>query len=169
MLRNKSGLICIECHEEVNQEVKTLPFQHKPMTSMECIACHQAHGSQLQYYLKRTQPDLCLYCHAEVASFWVDGAAHAPAKEDCNQCHTAHGSKYAAILAKSKEALCADCHEIDDSDFVKVHKGIKPGVRSCLGCHSPHGGPDDRLLHPLSHSPFKEGNCRPCHPGGAQK
>jgi hypothetical protein len=50
-----------------------------------------------------------------------------------------------------------------------VHQGIRPGNDSCLKCHDPHGGPTKGLLFPVSHKPFAEGKCSPCHPGEGRK
>jgi predicted CXXCH cytochrome family protein len=135
---------------------------------LECVACHQAHGSGEEKYLKQQQPGLCITCHEETSEYWQEGAAHEPAQEDCSNCHSAHGSDNSAILSVAKEVLCADCHDIEENDFTAKHKGIKPSAASCLGCHDPHGGKDKSLLYPIVHQPFMEGSCKPCHTGGAK-
>jgi predicted CXXCH cytochrome family protein len=168
LLKKKSGLLCLTCHADTGRDIDKNSVKHEPVKNRECVACHSAHGSTIGKNLLKEQPELCVFCHQETTKFWQEGAAHEPAKEDCMTCHSAHGSDYTAILLTSKSKQCIECHEIEDAAFVNAHKGIKPGAGSCLGCHNPHGGPDKRLLHPISHSPFQEGNCRPCHPGGAK-
>lgn len=167
-MTKKSGELCNECHVDEGQKIKTMQFQHEPVDRMQCVACHQAHGSAVGKYLKKEQPGLCLSCHQETSQFWEQGSAHEPAKEDCSLCHSPHGSNVKALLVTAENKLCIECHDNDATDFVKAHKGIKARPQSCLGCHDPHGGPDKNLLYPISHEPFKKGNCRPCHPGGAK-
>ncbi|MDX1776625.1 MAG: cytochrome c3 family protein, partial [Desulfobulbales bacterium] len=111
---------------------------------------------------------LCIKCHTDITQYWQDGVAHEPAQEGCSGCHNGHGSANAGILAVPLAKLCIDCHEIGETDFITTHKGIKPSAGSCRGCHDPHGAPEKGLLYPLIHSPFAEGNCAPCHKGGAK-
>jgi predicted CXXCH cytochrome family protein len=141
--------------------------KHEPVDRLNCGACHLAHGSVHKELLLKGQPDLCLMCHSEKAEYWKSGVAHDPAKKDCSLCHNSHASDYPAILKTRADAVCAGCHK-GDTAFLNAHRGIKPGPGSCLGCHDPHGGPDSSLLYPVSHAPFEQGNCRPCHPGRAK-
>ena len=131
-------------------------------------ACFQAHTCRIYAGSMTSQPDLCTPCHQDVITFWQDGVAHEPAKEDCTICHSPHGSKTEKLLSSPKKELCTNCHEIEEQDFINIHSGIKPGPTSCFGCHNPHGGIDKKLLYPVTHKPFAEGSCRPCHPGGAK-
>ena len=168
MLNDRSGVICFSCHADVKLEIETIPVKHQPVDRLECVACHSAHGSSHGNNLVKGQPDLCTPCHQDVVTFWQEGVAHEPAKEDCTICHSSHGSKIENLLSSPKKELCVNCHEIGEPDFIKIHSGIKPGPTSCFGCHNPHGGLDKKLLYPFVHKPFAEGSCRPCHPGGAK-
>jgi predicted CXXCH cytochrome family protein len=163
LLQEKSGILCLKCHSQSKPSV-----QHEPVEQLNCVVCHHAHGSNEAKHLKHKQPNLCIICHEETTEFWQKGVAHQPAQEDCTNCHLAHGSMNFAMLSVSKEALCADCHDIEASGFTAIHKGIKPSAGSCLSCHDPHGGNDKNLLYPVVHLPFKQGNCKPCHTGGAK-
>ena len=148
--------------------METVPVKHKPVENLQCVACHSAHGSPHGNNLLKEQPALCITCHQDVVTFWQNGVAHEPAKEDCTICHSSHGAKIKTLLSSARDTLCVDCHEIEESGFIDLHSGIKPGPKSCYGCHNPHGGLDRKLLHPIAHDPFAKGSCRPCHPGGAK-
>jgi predicted CXXCH cytochrome family protein len=158
----------MDCHADQENTVRQFRVTHDPVEKMNCVACHQAHGSELESHLKSEQPGLCLICHGEITQYWQDGVAHEPAKESCTECHNGHGSSNDSILIMAKDELCVNCHDIVETDFIKTHKGIKPSTGSCLGCHDPHGAPAKGLLYPLVHSPFGEGNCKPCHQGVAK-
>jgi predicted CXXCH cytochrome family protein len=163
LLKNVSGALCQECHDPPDNSV-----EHKPVQKQECTACHNPHGSAEDNFLKQPSPAICLSCHEETTRFWKEGFAHEPALEDCRTCHQAHGSNNSAILTVPPEELCRECHDIEESGFTELHKGIKPSAGSCRGCHDPHGGSDKSLLYPVIHKPFQQGDCEPCHTGGAK-
>jgi len=152
----------------VKTKLNRQTVKHEPVERLNCGACHRAHGSVHKEFLLKGQPTLCLICHAEKAKYWKSGVAHDPASKNCSLCHDPHASSNPAILKTTAGRLCAGCHDEDKEGFLKAHQGIKPGREACLGCHDPHGGPDKSLLYPVSHAPFEQGNCRPCHPGRAQ-
>ena len=138
---------------------------HEPLKKSNCQACHHPHVSDQANNLLKKEPMLCLTCHRDIGQYWREGIAHKPALHGCTTCHNAHSSDHQSILKKTAGSLCADCHDSSTQRFLTVHMNIKPGKDSCLGCHDPHGSPEKGLLLPISHTPFSEGNCRPCHPG----
>ncbi|HEY5233532.1 MAG TPA: cytochrome c3 family protein [Verrucomicrobiae bacterium] len=57
---------CFQCHLEVRAEFN-LP-QHHPVVEgrMNCVQCHDPHGSINEKMLVESDPNLCLRCHAQV-------------------------------------------------------------------------------------------------------
>jgi DmsE family decaheme c-type cytochrome len=89
--------ICFKCHAD-----KAGPFvyEHAPVKTEGCVACHTPHGSTNPHLLKRSQINLlCLECH----TFTVDsGAPSIPSFHNqsakyqaCTLCHPMiHGSNF---------------------------------------------------------------------------
>lgn len=128
--RVKQGLVqCIDCHNEhggyVGKQLRTTAnqdqvcfkchtekqgpfvFEHLPVKTEGCSACHTPHGSTNPRLLKTSQVDvLCLQCHTlthDVAS----AAPIGPSKnlnaryQACTLCHMAvHGSNFSNVLFK---------------------------------------------------------------------
>ena len=109
---------------------------------------------------------LCLTCHTDVARYWRKGVAHKPAVKNCMKCHAAHGSDEKAMTRKKGSRLCGACHKDQGKEFLAAHDNIAPGPDSCTKCHDAHGSPQKGLLYPVSHAPFAQGSCTPCHKGG---
>jgi predicted CXXCH cytochrome family protein len=167
ILKEKSGALCLQCHDEIKQKIATDKVMHKPFAEQNCSVCHSGHGStEGNANLVLEKIDLCLKCHSHIDRDWQNGVAHPPAQEDCGTCHDPHSSMFKNLLADKQERICADCHEIDAADPQKAHRFIKSKGGNCLNCHNPHGGESEAMLHPESHQPFREGKCTPCHNSG---
>lgn len=164
-MKKKAGEMCLECHSGMKSALDRTIVKHTPVKNLNCGACHVSHSSSHDNFLIKGQPALCIKCHRQVTAFWSDGVAHEPAIKKCGNCHQPHGSGNTSILKSSAGTLCSGCHETNTQEFNTAHKGIKPGPDSCIGCHDPHGGADKKLLYPVNHKPFHEGNCNPCHQG----
>lgn len=88
-------ILCFNCHTD---KAGPFAFEHAPVKTEGCVACHTPHGSSNPRLLKRSQINLlCLECH----TFTVDSAApaipsfhnQAQKYQSCTLCHTAvHGS-----------------------------------------------------------------------------
>ncbi len=89
--------VCFKCHVD-----KTGPFvfEHPPVKTEGCVACHTPHGSANPRLLKRSQMNLlCLECHTltvdsgvpAIPSFHNQSAKY----QACTMCHPAiHGSNF---------------------------------------------------------------------------
>lgn len=122
---------------------------HKPFAGDQCIECHESQ-------LKITSRDsgICLKCHKDEPTRYP--RMHGPvAAGACLWCHAPHESAEAHLLRKPAREVCAQCHDrtLLSSEFVPEHAGDSD--RSCLDCHSGHGGPASMFL--------KEGISRPAH------
>jgi DmsE family decaheme c-type cytochrome len=88
-------LLCFNCHTD---KAGPFAFEHGPVKTEGCVACHSPHGSSNPRLLRRSQINLlCLECH----TLTVDSAAPAIPSfhnqalkyQACTLCHVAiHGS-----------------------------------------------------------------------------
>jgi DmsE family decaheme c-type cytochrome len=95
---------CFKCHSD-----KSGPFlfEHLPVKTEGCAACHSPHGSSNPKMLKRSQVNLlCLECHtlsSENAGVAPAGPAHSQTQkyQACTVCHVAvHGSHTSKVFFK---------------------------------------------------------------------
>ncbi|HSA92185.1 MAG TPA: DmsE family decaheme c-type cytochrome [Terriglobales bacterium] len=95
--------VCFKCHTE---KAGPFVFEHAPIKTEGCLACHTPHGSTNPRLLKRSQVNLlCLECH----TFTVDSDIpvtpsfhNQTAKyQACTLCHQAiHGSNFSEVFFK---------------------------------------------------------------------
>jgi DmsE family decaheme c-type cytochrome len=82
---------CYKCHAE-----KRGPFlfEHAPVRE-NCLACHDAHGSNVEYMLKVSRPRLCAECHGFDHGTNIAAGPRTvfTMGRSCQNCHTAvHGT-----------------------------------------------------------------------------
>jgi DmsE family decaheme c-type cytochrome len=89
--------VCFKCHAD---KAGPFTFEHEPVKTEGCQACHSPHGSTNPRLLKRAQVNmLCLECHTQVQGA---GAPAMPSFHNqsqkysaCTLCHpTIHGSNF---------------------------------------------------------------------------
>jgi DmsE family decaheme c-type cytochrome len=88
-------VVCFNCHTD---KAGPFAYEHAPVKTEGCVACHTPHGSSNPRLLSRSQVNLlCLECH----TFTVDSSApaipsfhnQAQKYQACTSCHTSiHGS-----------------------------------------------------------------------------
>lgn len=87
--------VCFKCHAD---KAGPFAFEHEPVKTEGCSACHQPHGSTNPRLLRRTQVSLlCLECHTftQDSSAPVMPSFHNQSQkyQACTLCHlTVHGS-----------------------------------------------------------------------------
>jgi DmsE family decaheme c-type cytochrome len=87
--------VCFTCHVD---KAGPFVFEHAPVKTEGCMACHVPHGSSNPRLLKRSQVNLlCLECHTLTTDTPVPGIPtfhnQAAKYQACTLCHTAvHGS-----------------------------------------------------------------------------
>ena len=148
---------CAKCHIEGNKEEHTFFFVkqpeelciqchardraahiHEPAANMQCLECHDAHGSDHPSILVADpKGDLCARCHQDTRldAEYVHGPVVVGA---CVVCHEAHASEEPALLRKPERDTCLDCHpEVDrhGEEGWHTHQALEQG---CTGCHDPH-------------------------------
>jgi DmsE family decaheme c-type cytochrome len=150
---------CLRCHATVHPDFLRSPHAK---AGLSCISCHMVHGAPVkQDLLKAQQPQLCDQCHTDVkASFNMP--FHHPVPEGavkCTDCHDVHGTFLPNNLRNTADQnmVCAKCHTDVRGPFVFEHMPVK--AQGCLGCHTPHGSQDPRLLN----MPNVNELCLQCH------
>jgi DmsE family decaheme c-type cytochrome len=100
---NAQDTTCFKCHVE---KAGPFVFEHAPVKTEGCVACHSPHGSTSPRLLKRTQVNmLCLECHtltSEIAGPGIPSFHNQTQKyQACTLCHVAvHGSNHSAVFFK---------------------------------------------------------------------
>ena len=108
----KDPTACFECHSQQQAEFQ-LPQHHPvPEKKMNCVQCHDPHGSDLLkpaggLALARLN-ESCAQCHREQTRPFV--FEHPALREGCTVCHNPHGSINAKLLIQHDLNLCLRCH-----------------------------------------------------------
>lgn len=94
-------VVCFTCHVDKNGP---FVFEHPPVKTEGCVACHIPHGSSNPKLLKRSQINLlCLECHTFTTDASVPGTPtfhnQAQKYQACTICHVAiHGSNHSSVF-----------------------------------------------------------------------
>jgi predicted CXXCH cytochrome family protein len=111
--------------------------------------------------LKASQPQLCFSCHSDVKSSFSQPFHHKVNEGlmKCTDCHDTHGTFGSNQLRSTADQnmICAKCHTETRGPFVFEHATVK--ADGCLGCHTPHGSQNARLLN----VPNVNQLCNQCH------
>jgi DmsE family decaheme c-type cytochrome len=167
---------CLGCH------AGALPnFERSPHArgSVGCTICHSVHASgATEPLLKAAQPALCFQCHTDVKPAF-DMPFHHRVNEGlikCSDCHDVHGTFGNNNIRSTADqnAICTKCHTDTRGPFVYEHAAVK--AEGCLGCHTPHGSPNARLMTMPNintlcnqcHSPVSAGTVHGMNAGSAE-
>lgn len=150
---------CLGCHAGTHPNFDRSPHAK---AGVGCTSCHSVHKSETpEHLLKAEQPKLCFQCHADQkAGFGMP--FHHPVNEgvvSCNDCHDVHGTFQPNNLKATADqnAICTRCHAETRGPFVYEHAAVR--AEGCLGCHSPHGSQNARMLNMPSINTL----CNQCH------
>ncbi len=149
---------CLTCHAGVHPDFLRSPHAK---AGLSCISCHSIHHSKEEALLTAPQPTLCFQCHGDVKPSF-DMAFHHPVNEGvvkCSDCHDVHGTFQNNNLRATADQnmICTKCHMDVRGPWVYEHAPVK--AETCLGCHSPHGSQNARMLNMPSISTL----CNQCH------
>lgn len=150
---------CYTCHARKDNN----SFTHQPAAQWTCFSCHEVQRGERKYTAPKPDQKVCYPCHNyEVKDWKKKKLMHGPtAVGHCTLCHNPHGSSWPALLKMQTTDLCVNCHE-DKATGVHVIAGFYGkghpvrGVRhplipdkefTCAGCHNPHAGNSQNLLH----------------------
>lgn len=125
---------CGSCHDSV-QDWQATKYGHGPVNDGRCERCHNPHGSDNEFFLRKSIWDLCVTCHAEKASgkhvipqigfgrVTKDGGHPTQDRQDpsrpgralvCSSCHNPHGSSGIFLLRMKGSftfGVCQRCHK----------------------------------------------------------
>jgi DmsE family decaheme c-type cytochrome len=149
---------CLSCHAGTHPNFERSPHAK---ASVSCIGCHDIHGSKEEPLLKASEPGLCYQCHTDVKPAFAMPFHHKvdEGAVSCSDCHDVHGT-FGNNNIKStadQNAICTKCHTETRGPFVYEHAAVK--AEGCLGCHTPHGSQNARLLN----MPQINTLCNQCH------
>ena len=149
---------CLGCHAGAHPNFDRSPHAK---ANVSCLACHNIHGSKEEPLLKASQPTLCFQCHTDVKPSF-DMPFHHKVNEGavkCSDCHDVHGTFGNNNLKSTADqnAICTKCHTETRGPFVYEHAAVK--AEGCMGCHTPHGSQNARLLNMPSINTL----CNQCH------
>jgi DmsE family decaheme c-type cytochrome len=154
---------CLGCHAGAHPNFERSPHAK---AGVSCVSCHSVHAASedpqaRETLLKAAQPTLCYQCHTDVKPAF-DMPFHHRVNEGlvkCSDCHDTHGT-FGNNQIKStadQNAICTKCHTETRGPFVYEHAAVK--AEGCLGCHTPHGSQNARLLN----MPNVNTLCNQCH------
>jgi DmsE family decaheme c-type cytochrome len=150
---------CLSCHAGAHPNFERSPHAR---ASVGCTSCHSAHASgATDHLLKAAQPALCYQCHTDVKPAFAMPFHHRVNEGlvQCTDCHDVHGT-FGNNNIKStadQNMICTKCHTETRGPFVYEHAAVK--AEGCLGCHTPHGSQNARLLN----MPNINTLCNQCH------
>ncbi len=128
---------------------------------LQWTAASLAMPGQNPNLLKAPQPQLCFSCHSDVKSAFSQPFHHKVNEGlmKCTDCHDTHGTFGNNQLRSTADQnmICVKCHTETRGPFVFEHAAVKS--EGCLGCHSPHGSQNARLLN----VPNINQMCNQCH------
>lgn len=122
-----------------NIRVSPTYSSHEPFMKEQCSDCH---GGRKR--LNKNDSSICLKCHEGVPT--KHERMHGPvAAGACMWCHHPHESAFAALLRDVPTKVCAQCHDSSllSTTVVPEHADA---ARSCLDCHTGHGGAQPYFL-----------------------
>jgi DmsE family decaheme c-type cytochrome len=150
---------CLGCHAGAHPNFERSPHAK---AGVGCTNCHSVHAGDTESKLLKTpQPGLCFTCHADVKPAFSMPFHHKVNEGlvKCTDCHDAHGTFNANNLKSTADqnAICTKCHAETRGPWVFEHATVKG--EGCLGCHTPHGSQNPRLLNVANINQL----CNQCH------
>jgi DmsE family decaheme c-type cytochrome len=150
---------CLECHQGRHSNFEKSGHGEG---NVSCTGCHSIHGGEdREQLLKIAEPALCFQCHTDVKPQFAMPFHHRVEEGimKCSDCHDPHGTfgRKGLRASAQQDAVCTKCHTETAGPFVYEHAVVK--TEGCVACHTPHGGPNPRLLNRANINTI----CLQCH------
>lgn len=161
-LRYEGSANCLRCHGQITgtSVVQEIDKVHKPVSQIDCTACHNPHVGARPKLLLEEPVTLCGWCHGTVLRGVSNLHGVFAQGGTCYTCHLPHISDFKPLLKRPQEELCVRCHQkslpADPAEKELLHGAVQKG--RCTGCHNPHGTNTPRLLRGAS-----DVLCASCH------
>ncbi len=119
----KTDKTCFECHSDMKDDIDKAKFVHGPVSSGDCLLCHNPHSSDFRGQTIMKTNQLCLSCHEKkygkdhpVMMHPVQGVRdmNSPKNElSCISCHSPHFGANEKLFYKATGVfqLCQECHK----------------------------------------------------------
>jgi predicted CXXCH cytochrome family protein len=135
---------CLECHDELSRNARTLHNHMTESSGNSCVNCHSPHAADRKSLLKGSEKGVCRSCHQDtVERYEAKSYVHKDTAPPCSTCHMVHGSDYMALLKDGGQEVCVQCHERHSTFTHPIGKGVfdpRTGQQmTCISCHNPHG------------------------------
>jgi predicted CXXCH cytochrome family protein len=122
---------------------RVVVYTHKPYADNQCPSCHVGAGTTFESFT-RLESSICLKCHQDKPRQYP--IMHGPvASVACLWCHNPHESTVPHLLVMPAPKVCLQCHANRRDLGPPVAEHLDPN-RSCLDCHTAHGGVKHGLL-----------------------
>jgi DmsE family decaheme c-type cytochrome len=150
---------CLSCHADSHPNFDRSPHNK---AGVGCTSCHSTHAAESpEHLLKIAEPKLCFSCHTDIKASFSQPFHHKVNEGliTCTDCHNPHGTFGNNNLKSTADqnAICVKCHTETRGPFVFEHAPVK--AEGCVGCHTPHGSQNARLLN----MPNVNTLCNQCH------
>lgn len=152
--------------------------------SLNCISCHNPHGTAHPAFLGAAPDDLCATCHAAQAAT-LAGAHDFTDRPDlrnarsrtateagrcgfCHSVHAPHGGSLSVATASTpvtRDDGCIQCHGADRSAMAGALMPLMhpAGAAACADCHDPHGHSGRTGLMRVDRDGDRRSSCFGCH------
>ncbi len=139
---------CLACHKK-DHEITGFASSAHSKQGLNCADCHSIHkAAPMTSSLKDRSSTLCLSCHTLQKAQFSKPFHHRVRENaiECTDCHQPHSGLDLKQLRSnfSGDETCFKCHTEKQGPFVFEHPAVR--IRSCIGCHEPHGSNNTKML-----------------------
>ncbi len=158
--------VCSTCHVNSHQQNMGERNSHAE-NGVNCVGCHQVHGSTAAGLLQQEEPELCYQCHTEVRGEFHQPYRH-PVSDGivrCSECHMSLDQNKRVLSHARIDIVCFTCHEEFQGPFPYEHQaaiGYSTEEGGCLTCHDAHGSSFPRMTKQPYEAPDFQ-LCSQCH------
>jgi DmsE family decaheme c-type cytochrome len=157
--------LCSACHVNAHQQ-NILEKNVHAANDVNCSSCHSVHASKNSSLLRKSEPTLCLDCHASVEGQFALPYRH-PVNDEivrCTECHMTL-DQTSTELSRNGSNVCYECHAQYEGPFPYEHQATvdySAEEGGCLSCHHAHGSYLPKLLKQPYEPPHFQ-LCSQCH------